>query len=345
MFFAVLFSVFLILCIAAIVVTHSIMKKNFYRGAYPTHPVAEYFYDHYKNDYPRRRIFFYSGKNRLQGYIFGEENTKGLLVFAHGIHSGHESYIQEIIWMVEHGWRVLAYDATGSCTSEGRGTIGLIQSALDLDAALTYVESDKTLNKLPICLMGHSWGGYAVAAGLYFDHNVKASASIAGYSDSIQMMMSFVTDKMGKATVLLPPFAYLENRILFGKYAGLTAVDGINRANIPVMLVHGTADELVRYDVTGIVAHKDEITNPNVVIYPMSDAGQDGHSSIFHNEESVEEIARVNARLGELKQKYREDIPDEERRQVFANADLDLYNLPNDKLLGDINAFFEKALY
>ena len=132
--------------------------------------------------------------------------------------------------------------------------------------------------------------------------------------------------------------------ILFGKYATLTAVDGINRANIPVMLIHGTADELVRYDITGIVAHKDEITNPNVIIYPMSDKGQDAHSSIFHNAKSVEEIARINAQLGELEQKYGQNVPNEERQRVLGGADLDLYNLPNDKLLGDINTFFEEAL-
>ena len=342
--FVILFCAILVLFVVALIITHRIMRANFGRGEYKSYPVADYFYDHYEDAYPRRNVSFYSGKNRLQGYIFGEENTKGLLVFAHGIHSGHESYIQEIVWMVDHGWRVFAYDATGSCTSEGKGTTGLIQSALDLHAALTYVESDETLKDLPVCLMGHSWGGYAVAAGLYFDHNVKASASIAGYSDSVEMMMGFVTDKMGKATALLRPFAYLENRFLFGKYASLTAVDGINRANIPVMLIHGTGDELVRFDSTGIVAHKDEITNPNVVIYPMSDAGQDGHTSIFHNAKSVEEIARINSRLDELKQKYGEDIPTEERQRIYADADLDLVNLPNDKMLGDINAFFEKAL-
>ena len=148
---------------------------------------------------------------------------------------------------------------------------------------------------------------------------------------------------MGKATAFLRPFAYLEHLFLFGKYATLTAVDGINRAGIPVMLIHGTNDTLVRYDTTGIVAHKDEITNPNVVIYPMSDKGQDGHTSIFHNEKSVEEIARINARLGELKEKYGGDIPFEERQEVYANADLDTVNLPNDKLLGDIKERHDKS--
>ena len=342
--FIIVLGAVLTLFAVTLFITHRIMRANFGRGEYKTYPTPEYYYDHYKANYPRRNVSFYSGKNRLQGYIFGEENTKGLLVFAHGINSGHESYMQEIVWFIDNGWRVFAYDATGSCTSEGRGTTGLIQSALDLHAALTYVESDETLKNLPKCLMGHSWGGYAVAAGLYFGHDVKASASVAGYSDAIQMMMRFAAATMGKATALLRPLAYVEHLILFGKYATLTAVDGINRANIPVMLIHGTADELVRYDITGIVAHKDEITNPNVIIYPMSDKGQDAHSSIFHNAKSVEEIARINAQLGELEQKYGQNIPNEERQRILDGADLDLYNLPNDKLLGDINTFFEEAL-
>lgn len=337
--------ILILLFIIALIITHLIMRTNFGRGEYPTYPVADYFYDHYKDAYPRRNVSFYSGKNRLQGYIYGENNTKGLLVFAHGINSGHESYMQEIVWMLDAGWRVFAYDATGSCTSEGWGTTGLIQSALDLHAALSYVESDETLNQLPVCLMGHSWGGYAVAAGLYFDHNVKASASIAGFCDATQMMMRFAGATMGKATALLRPFAYIEHLFLFGKYATLTAVDGINRRDIPVMLLHGTGDELVRYDITGIVAHKDKITNPNVVIYPMSDKGQDGHTSIFHNEKSVEEIARINAQLLALKEQYGENIPTEERQRIYANADLDLYNLPNEKMLSDVNAFFEKSLH
>ncbi len=342
---AIIMAVVLVVIACMLIATHLIMRANFGRGEYHDYPVVDYFYDHYQKDYPRRNVSFYSGKNRLQGYIFGEENTKGLLVFAHGINSGHESYIQEILWMVDHGWRVFAYDATGSCTSEGRGTTGLIQSALDLHAALTYVESDDSLNTLPVCLMGHSWGGYAVAAGLYFDHKVKACASIAGYSDGIQMMMRFGTATMGKATALLRPFAYLEHLFLFGKYATLTAVDGINRSGVPTMLLHGTGDELVLYDVTGIVAHRGEITNPNVVIYPMSDKGQDGHMTIFRNEKSVAHAEEIAAAFAYLEKQYgKNNIPAKEREKILATADRDLLNLPNEKMLSDINTFFEEHL-
>lgn len=339
--FLILFGAILVLFVVALMTTHLIMRANFGRGEYKTYPVPDYFYDHYKEKYPRRNVSFHSGKNLLQGYIFGEENTKGLVVFAHGINSGHESYIQEIVWLVDNGWRVFAYDATGSCTSEGRGTTGLIQSALDVHAALTYVESDETLKNLPKCLMGHSWGGYAVAAGLYFDHDVKACASISGYSDGIEMMMSFAGANMSRLAALLRPFAYLEHIFLFGKYAGLTAVKGINRTKIPVMLLHGTADTLVRYDSTGIVAHKDEITNPNVILYPMSNVGQDGHSTIFRNQMSVQHDEEVTSALAALQKQYgKNHVPLEERERILANADRDLLNLPNDQMLEDINAFF-----
>ena len=342
MLFGILLSILLLLFAAMLLITHLIMRANFGRGEYPTYPVIDYFYDHYQDSYPRRNVSFLSGKNRLQGYVYGEENTKGLLVFAHGINSGHESYLQEILWMVDNGWRVFAYDATGSCTSEGRGTTGLVQSALDLHAALSYIENDKSLKDLPICLMGHSWGGYAVAAGLYFEHDVKACASIAGYSDGIQMMMRFAGATMSRATAFLRPFAYLEHLFLFGKYAGLTATDGINRGNVPVMLLHGTGDTLVRYDITGIVAHKDEITNPNVTVYPMSEAGQDGHMTIFRNKKSVAHAEEIAAAFADLQAQYGNNIPNEERAKIVARADRDLLNLPNEKMLSDINAFFEK---
>jgi hypothetical protein len=76
----------------------------------------------------------------------------------------------------------------------------------------------------------------------------------------------------------------------------------------------------------------------------MSDVGQDGHTSIFRNEKSVAEIERLNARFNELWKQYGKDMPLEERQKLFAETDLDTVNLPNDKLLEDIDAFLEKAL-
>ena len=84
--------------------------------------------------------------------------------------------------------------------SEGSGTRGLPQSALDLDAALDYIESDESLNSFPVFLMGHSWGGYAVTAVLNFDHEIAGSVSVAGYNDPMTMISEFADGMMGDSS-------------------------------------------------------------------------------------------------------------------------------------------------
>ena len=97
---------------------------------------------------PRRPVSFFSGANKLQGYVYGEENTKGLIVFSHGILSWHEDYLSGIAELVRRGYTVFAYNNTGSANSEGEDARGLVQGVLDLDAALDYVNSDPSLKDM-----------------------------------------------------------------------------------------------------------------------------------------------------------------------------------------------------
>ncbi|MCR4645294.1 MAG: alpha/beta hydrolase, partial [Oscillospiraceae bacterium] len=127
---AVLLGIFLILCLATI----GIMRINFGRGEYPDRRYYSFYWfdPDYSDTHTRENVQFTSGKNTLQGYIYGLDNldtdaAKGLIVFAHGIGAGHENYINQLMWFADRGWVVFAYDATGSCTSEGSGTVGLVQ--------------------------------------------------------------------------------------------------------------------------------------------------------------------------------------------------------------------------
>ncbi len=343
--FLICLGALLLLFCLLMLVTHLIIKERFgHRVSYPT-ASAEDRFDAYSTRYDRERHCFFSGKNRLTGYLYGKENTRGLVVFAHGIGAGHESYIKELLWLVDHGWRVFAYDATGSCESEGEGTVGLVQSALDLHAALTYVESKDEWRSLPICVMGHSWGGYAAAAVLNFEHDIKASVSISGYNDPVEMMMAFAKHAMSRATVLLYPFVKLDNRFTFGKNASLTAIDGINKAVIPVMLVHGTEDDLVTPNETGVIAHRVEITDPHLKLYPIAADGQNGHVSIFFAKESLSHRRAVDEAYKPLQKRYNGKVPDEEKKTFFdANVDRKLYNLPNQELMQEIDTFLAEAI-
>ncbi len=342
-FFIIFIILIVIILIVIQIVTHVLLRQNFSRGEYSEF-TSSYRYDHYKEDYSRTNISFKSGDNTLQGYIYGEDNDKGLVVLAHGIGGGHEGYINEIVWFVDHGWRVFAYDATGSCTSEGDGTIGLPQSALDLDSALTYIEQDEELSALSKCLYGHSWGGYAVTAVLNFDHDVKASASIAGYAYPMDMIMEFADGMMGGASKALYPFIWLDCWSYFGENTNLSAVDGINKSGIPVLIIHGEDDQMIGYDRSSIISKKNEITNPNVEYYTIS-GKYSGHNSIFYSDSANEYLEELDEQYDKLAENYEDgELPDEQRTEFFDSVDKELANECNEEMLEKINEMFENSI-
>lgn len=298
--------------------------KRAYDGAFSRHEKPAYSgYLQYSDvdEYKRSTVQFPSGNNTLTGYLFGEDNSQGLVVIAHGLGGGAEDYLAETTYFVDHGWRVLAYDCTGSHASDGKGTIGLAQSALDLHAALTYVESEDSLNDLPIMLYGHSWGGYAVTAVLNYDHQVSAVASIAGYNSPATMLREQLGSMMGPRAAMAYPFASAYQTMLFGSAARMTAVDGINRVDIPVMIIHGQQDEMIAHDGASIIAQRDAITNPNAVFVTRSAADHDGHNNLFLSDAATEYIAAKNAEYKQLYEQYGGEIPEEVKANYYQGVD------------------------
>lgn len=323
---------------AATVVVSVNMDANFGRGDYSDPRFTlDYYYEHYKADYPRVEVSFKSGENTLRGFIYGAENDKALLVFAHGLGNVHEGYMKELLWFVDRGWRVFAYDATGSGYSEGGGTRGLPQSALDLNEALTFAENDERLSGLPVYLMGHSWGGYAVTAVLNFGHDIKGVASIAGYAEPVQMIYEFAGGVAGDLRPLLYPSICLYNKLRFKEYAALSAVDGINKSNIPVLIFHGTSDAMIGYNESAIMNHRGEITNPHVQYVTLEGIT---HSGMFYTAEALAYKSEFSERRGKLLDKYNGDIPETELAALYDSADKDLVNTPNEELLTKIESFF-----
>lgn len=324
---------------AGMAITSYLMGQNFSRGDYgdPRY-MTDYYYEHYSGDYPRTEVSFKSGGNELKGFIYGGNNDIGLLVFAHGIGGGHEDYMKTLIWFVDKGWRVFGYDATGSGHSEGSGTRGLPQSALDLDAALDYIESDESLNSFPVFLMGHSWGGYAVTAVLNFDHEIAGSVSVAGYNDPMTMISEFADGMMGDSSAAYP-FMWIYNKVLFWNYSDLSAVDGINSCDVPVMIIHGTQDGTIGYDRSSIIAQRDKITNPNVQYLTLDEM----HSSMFQSKDSIVYSDELNKEYKSLYEQYGE-IPDNVKEEFYAAADKDRLNKPNEEFLEQIEKFYVEIL-
>lgn len=294
--------------------------------------------------YDRTVVHFRSGKNTLAGYIYGKANKKGLVVISHGLGYGADSYLAETMYFVDKGWRVFAFDNTGTFASEGRNTVGLPQSLMDLDAALTYIEGNDALKGLPIVLYGHSWGGYAVTAVLGYDHDIVASASIAGFNSPGELVFEQIKSMMGLFAYVEYPFAWAYQYLLFGGISRSTSVEGINGSDTPVMIIHGDEDEAVSYHGAGIIAHRSEITNPNVAYKTCSAQNRNGHKNLFLSEAAVEYISKINGEYKKLYDSYSGKIPDDANARFYAGVDRFLTCRLDADFMDGINAFFEGSI-
>jgi alpha-beta hydrolase superfamily lysophospholipase len=289
-------------------------------------------------------VKFPSGKNTLTGYLFGEQNTKGLVVLAPGIGEGTEHYLAEVMYFVDHDWRVFTFEYTGSYASEGENSVGLPQARLDLEAALAFIESDDALSHLPVVLWGHSWGGYAVAAVLRDHPAISAVATLSGFNSPMELLEEQVRREAGVLGAVETPFAWVYQIVRFGRSAEVSALDGINAVDTPVMIIHGSADESVSYDGAGIIAHRERITNPNVVYKTCSAVNHNGHRNLLRSDAAVQYSNQKNQEYRALLERYEGSIPDGVNAEFYAGVDRFRTSEVDTDLMDEINRFFESAV-
>jgi pimeloyl-ACP methyl ester carboxylesterase len=294
--------------------------------------------------YDRTAVKFESGKNTLTGYLYGEGNEKGLVVIGHGLGSGAEDYLAETMYFIDKGWSVFSFDCTGTYESEGESTVGIPQSMIDLDAALTYIESNNTLNDLPVMLYGHSWGGYAVTAILNYDFDVAAVASISGFNSPMELLSEQAKDMMGLFAYVEYPFEWAYQTLIFGSTAQITAVDGINSKDTAVMIIHGEEDKEISYYGASIISHQSKITNPNVIYKTYSVENHNGHNNLFESEAASKYIKERNEEYKELYDSYNGNIPDAVKAEYYKNVDKFQTSELDINFMNEINGFFEGSL-
>jgi alpha-beta hydrolase superfamily lysophospholipase len=243
--------------------------------------------------YPRREFSFLSGRKKLAGFEYGEENFKGLIVIAAGRGGTGDDYMAFATHFIDKGYRVITYDKTGTARSEGGNMTGLYQPAADLDALLTLIEDKSEYDDLPIYLLGHSMGGYGICAVMEKPHRVKAAASLAGYNDGLELYTDQGLRMFGLSYYSLAPHFWAIHKWNFGSAMKVTAVRGINSTDIPFLIVQGRNDELVTYDKMSVYLHRNEITNPNTE-YILTEGS---HEWLYSSEAAMEYQREMDASL------------------------------------------------
>lgn len=179
-------------------------------------------------------------------YLEGGDPTGQRIIFVHGT-PGDASNWYDIFQATRDGYQMIAVDRPGfGKTRPSRAVISLKAQAQALEPLIK-----KPGNGRPI-LVGHSLGGpiVAKAAAMYGDA-VGGIVIAAGSLDPELEDILFV-QHVGD----IPPFSWLlaphlkhANRELLSLESELHQLSGeLGTINVPVVIVHGTDDELVPYE-------------------------------------------------------------------------------------------------
>lgn len=230
---------------------------------------------------------FSSGENQLTGYQYhsaAPDKANGLVVLVPGFHAGGDDYLWQISELLEYNWGVFTFDTTGTLRSQGSNQVGFPQAALDLDAALNYIEENDRFGYGEIVLVGHSRGGYAVCCALGAERDVAAAVSISGVNSAMEAIMQSSVDAVGPISYANYGFLWLYQAMLFGRdVLNRSAAEELTSCEIPVLVVHGTQDEDVPADAGAVIAHQKQITSPQVE-YLLCQAG---HTDLLYDEDGT----------------------------------------------------------
>jgi pimeloyl-ACP methyl ester carboxylesterase len=300
-------------------------------------------YEDVADRYDRSVIKFNSGKNKLMGYLYGEQNKKGLVVIAHGLGGGAENYLAETLYFVDRGWRVFAYDCTGSFGSEGNLS-GFPQAVYDLEAALQYIRNDRSLKDLPLLLYGHSMGGYAVTSVLRDSYTIEAVVSVSGFNSPTEVMVDRASQYIGVLAYLEAPYVWVYQTLLFGKDASLQAIDGINHSDTPVMIIHGDKDRSVTYGGSGIIAYRDSISNPKVTYMICNTSPCNDHKNLYVSEAAYQYRKEIREGFQKLTGSYHRRIPEDIKSDYYDAIDVWKASELNLEFMDSVNRFYEGSL-
>ncbi len=220
-----------------------VISGKFYEGLLSERVTSDSFFEMRLEDFPglqRTRYEFFSDQaQKLVGYLYyTDEAPRGIIIFSHDLGGGHNIYMDCANYFAQNGYYVFAFDGTGYDESEGEGIRGLRQGVIDLDYAISFVETSGEFPELPIGLFGHGLGGYNVCAVLEKHPEVKAIVSCSGCDNPSDFVRTLAESAVGGWSRLLIPLFKLHDWKRFDSDTSLTAMDGLDASEAAVMIIN-----------------------------------------------------------------------------------------------------------
>lgn len=232
-----------------------------------------------KKDFPiddGREVTFQNGKRRLRGYLWNETGARGLVILAHGMGTGVGYHMPEVHHFADEGFRVFTFAYSGYGKSEGH-FYGFPQAVSDLKCAIEFIDD----GSLPVILLGHSMGGYAVCAvGQCLSRPVGAIVAYAPFYSSKEAIAE-MTRGMPRVGWLLRLLVLPIQKVFFGRRHKYNGVDGLRSADVPALILQGSRDEEVSCTGCSLYAHRAELANADVSFRLIENDDSNGHMTVI----------------------------------------------------------------
>lgn len=180
----------------------------------------------------------------LSGYLYWYDKPikKRLVIFDHGIGSGHRGYMREIEVLAKHGYLVFAYDHTGCMESGGETTGGFSQSLMDLDDAVKTLKKERKLKKYQIYVVGHSWGAFSTLNIAALHPEIKKTVAISGFTSLDRILKQY----MGGPLAIFRNKLYKKELEASPIYAKFDAIQSLKKTKAKVLIIHSDDDKTVK---------------------------------------------------------------------------------------------------
>jgi dipeptidyl aminopeptidase/acylaminoacyl peptidase len=283
----IILSVILVLIVLIFLFINNIHNKMFNKR-FEMDPLVKSYED---EKLQRESVEFLCVKTTLRGFVYSYENMnyKGLIVFSHGMFSSHKSYMQEIIYFANQGYKVLGFDYMATSLSDGDSLKGFGNSLKCLDYAIRYVKSNNELNKYKLFVVGHSWGGFAASNILKYHSDIEKVVALAPFASVKRLISGYLP----KWLYIFLPLIVLADSLKCGKYSFSSNISTLkNKDN--VLVLHSTDDHMVKYELnTKKLIEK----NPNV----KSIISNNKRHNPNYSDESIIRLTEYSSKVSKLK--------------------------------------------
>lgn len=260
----------------------------------------------------RPLVFQSSMGHKMQGYFYWYENcVQGrIILFEHGMGSGHRGYMKEIERIARHGYLVFAYDHTGCMESGGETTGGFVQSLIDLNDAITALKQDVNYKNADISVVGHSWGGFSTLNIAALQPEVTHLVAMAGFVSVPNMLNQLFDGRLSGVAKRL----YAKEKAANPDYIDRDAVSALKATDAKVLILHSKDDKVVSFEKQFLVMKEALSDRSNITFAEVEGKG--------HNPNYTKEAVAYKDAFFATYQKLRKKkkLKTEEQKKAFVAA-------------------------